>query len=118
VQWAQYGGHGYGHLQESVIPQIHARLSQHAGETSAAASIATPSSPHAPIDSTLEAIASNNLWRLLNWRPAPVLHEVAVQQLACHICAKLFVPGNHFSKFQFEYCSSACLAKHRKADWK
>jgi hypothetical protein len=120
VQWAQYGGHGYGYLHDSVVPQIRARLRQHhSGEASAASSGSVTSlSQLAFADSTIEAIARSNLWRLFIWRPAPVLHDVAVQHLACHICAKLFVPGNHYSKFQFEYCSSACLATHRKADWK
>jgi hypothetical protein len=110
VQWTQYGGHGYSHLQHIVIPQIRAGLLHQ--------TVGVVSSDTASADSTIVAMTRTNLWQLLNWRPAPVLHEVAVQQLACHICAKLFVPGNHYSKFQFEYCSSACLAVHRRADWK
>ena len=58
------------------------------------------------------------LWSLLNWRPVPAEIVVEKEKLKCHVCSKMFVPGDHFSKFSFEYCSVACLSVHRRRNWK
>jgi hypothetical protein len=141
IQWTQYGGYGYGYLHRVVVPLLRERLSAvlmtrsegvpsgatadsvHSGTkrniTSASPTIASNSTAGGnAVDAVMTALLHQNALRLIHWRPAPVLAPIAVQQLPCHICRKLFTPGNHFSKFQFDYCSSACLSAHRKNDFK
>ena len=108
IQLRAYGGYGYGYLHSTIVPALRDRLRGVAHDQ-----------PHSYSSSELEsALVRGNAQALLYWRPAPVQHQAAVQTMPCHICGKQFVPGNHFSKFQFDYCSSACLATHRRADWK
>jgi hypothetical protein len=141
IQWTQYGGYGYGYLHRVVAPLLRERLSTvsmtrsedapgdvtadsvHSGtkrDISGASPAITSTSAEADntVDDIMAALLRQNALRLIHWRPAPVLAPIAVQQLPCHICRKLFTPGNHFSKFQFDYCSSACLSAHRKNDFK
>jgi hypothetical protein len=141
IQWTQYGGYGYGYLHRAVAPLLRERLSAmsitrseglpsgastdgvHSGTkrdiSGAAPTIASSSAAgDNSVDDIIAALLLQNALRLIHWRPAPVLAPIAVQQLPCHICRKLFTPGNHFSKFQFDYCSSACLSAHRKNDFK
>jgi hypothetical protein len=140
IQWTQYGGYGYGYLHRVVVPLLRKRLSTMLMTRSDVPSDANGASVHSgtkrdisgasptivsssaagdnSVDDIMAALLQQNALRLIHWRPAPVLAPIAVQQLPCHICRKLFTPGNHFSKFQFDYCSSACLAAHRKNDFK
>jgi hypothetical protein len=141
IQWTQYGGYGYGYLHRVVAPLLRERLSTMSVTRSEdAPGDATADSVHSgtkrdifgasptitstgtegnnTVDTVMAALVQRNALRLIHWRPAPVLAPIAVQQLPCHICRKLFTPGNHFSKFQFDYCSSACLSAHRKNDFK
>ena len=57
---------------------------------------------------------------LLEWYRAPP--PFAVQEpprIKCHMCENSFaMSDDHFSKFAFEYCSTACLGKHRVLGWK
>jgi hypothetical protein len=141
IQWTQYGGYGYGYLHRVVAPLLRERLSTMSmtrseddpsdatantvqSGTNRDISGASPTitstgtEGNNTVDAIMATLLQQNALRLIHWRPAPVLAPIAVQQLPCHICGKLFTPGNHFSKFQFDYCSSACLAAHRKNDFK
>jgi hypothetical protein len=83
----------------------------------ATAAAVTAAAASTELDSLLDKLCARNLRNLVCWRPEPPPVHVAVEFLTCHICAKKFVPGNHYSKFSFEYCSSKCLTQHRKANW-
>jgi enamine deaminase RidA (YjgF/YER057c/UK114 family) len=143
LQWTSYGGYGYGYLHSRVIPlvrrcllgnRVDASGIEHGGhddnmkhsKTSATSTSAEGHSAlltHAAVgasdvEATLSALARDNALRLILWRPPPAQATIEVQRLTCHVCKKLFIPGNHFSKFEFDYCSSGCLSEHRKANWK
>ena len=107
IQLTAYGGYGYSYIENSIAPVLSTQLSGSSwGAISSNATTIT------------RALTGGNLWTLLNWRPAPPPVAVTIDYLTCHICAKKFVPGNHFSKFGFGYCTTKCLGVHRSRDWK
>jgi predicted metal-dependent phosphotriesterase family hydrolase len=69
-------------------------------------------------DFTLGDLCSTNYFRILTWRKPLTTKPIEVDKLTCHICAEQFIPGNHYSKFSFEYCTKKCLLAHRERDWK
>lgn len=70
-------------------------------------------------DTELDALFGGNLLRQLPWyKAAKVVIEYETPDLTCHICQKEFVQGKGYSKYAFEYCSSACLTAHRQKDFK
>ena len=107
IQLTAYGGYGYSHIENSIAPALTTQLS--GSNCEAISTNAT---------AITRALTGGNLWTLLNWRPAPPPVAVTIDYLTCHICAKKFVPGNHFSKFGFEYCTTKCLGVHISRDWK
>ena len=66
----------------------------------------------------LGKLSTVNLNRILTWRIATEAIEIHPDKLPCHICQNLFIPGDHYSKFGFDYCSKRCLLAHRDKDWK
>jgi hypothetical protein len=92
----KYGGPGYAWLSESIEPRLRA---------------------NAHIAPYATAVVSSSLLTLLLWHEPFVPAEAVVEHLSCYICGALFVPEDHFAKFSFVYCSSNCLAAHRKNNW-
>lgn len=97
LQMRYYGGHGYEWLTESIIP----RFSQ-AGIS----------------NEILSKITGINMWNKLCWYLPPKPVEVPVDKLTCYICKQQFIPGNHYEKFEYVYCSRVCLSSHRQQNWK
>lgn len=50
------------------------------------------------------------------WKPPPPPVEV-IRTVECHWCGTRVKEGDHFSKFQFDYCAPKCLGQHRKAEF-
>lgn len=115
IQLTMYGGYGYGYLNRVVAPALTAAL---LSVSSASATEVPSREEEKAAAAVVQSLMGGNMWALLNWRPAPVLVPAAVETLACHICKARFVPGNHYNKFGKDYCTSKCMAEHRKADWK
>ena len=92
----KYGGNGFGHIGRSVVPRM----------------MELGVSREHIADMTTE-----NAYRLLSWYVPPIKKEIEVETLPCYICGTQFVPGDHFEKFNFVYCSSKCLQAHRKRNW-
>lgn len=68
-----------------------------------------------------ENMLGASLLRFLSeWYRAPPPAAVqAAPRIKCHMCEKTFISDDdHYSKFGFEYCSTACLGKHRVQGWK
>ncbi len=102
LQLGVFGGHGYGYLDRVLRPQLVSMCAQQQQDGEA----------------TARLITGGNLMRLLAWRRPLKEVQREVETLPCHVCSGKFVPGEHYSKHQFVYCSSKCLAAHRKLDWK
>lgn len=66
----------------------------------------------------LGKLSTANLIRVLTWRVATEAIAIEPDKISCHICRQLFIPGDHYSKFGFDYCSKRCLLAHRDKDWK
>jgi hypothetical protein len=100
LQLSRFGGHGIGHLNRSVIPRLR--------------------SQKIPSDEIIQKIAYRNLRNLLPWYISPKPVEFPVETLNCYICTASFIPAleTHYSKFNFLYCTSKCLATHRNDKWK
>lgn len=66
------------------------------------------------------ALLAGNLVKILSWYKAPSPVELPEETtIPCFMCEKKFcLSSDHYSKFGNEYCSSACLARHRKEGWK
>jgi len=127
IQLGAYGGYGYAYLQNTVAPALYDRLTTNSivtASTTTTPTVAITDAKPTTIGTTTEtaaiihALTGDNLWTLLNWRPAPPAVAISIEYLSCHICSKKFVPGNHFSKFGFDYCTTKCLGVHRTRDWK
>jgi hypothetical protein len=146
LQLRWYSGPGIGYMMDTLLPRmLHhwfdlSPLVAHVG-SEAVHSIATASEspsttctntnanvdtkinrlqklPYQFTDKEVRALFCDNLFALLRWYHPPEAVELPVETMPCHICGRLFVPGDHYSKFSFVYCSSACLGKHRKVDFK
>ena len=92
----KFGGPGYQWMDESVVP----RLQKY---------------PHAKY--YLASLLCTNAKSLLEWRQQEIVEARPPETLPCYICKKEFLPGDHFTKFNFVYCSSSCLNSHRKRNW-
>ena len=117
LQLRQYGGPGYSFFTHQLLHQLTAR------KTFYSPSLMLPKlgpdlSSGAFTAEEVNALVRGTMLRLLAWYRPPPLAELRKETLACHICAAVFEPGNHYSKFGLEYCSSACLAVHRKRGFK
>eukprot|EP00937_MAST-01D_sp_MAST-1D-sp2_P001997 g1997.t1 len=66
------------------------------------------------------ALLGGNARRLLHWWSPPPAAEVPKHFIRCSVCDRPFEPieGEYFSKFEFVYCSTKCLRKHRKQGFK
>lgn len=95
IQLRKYGGPGLALLQDRIIPRL--------GDKIAAEDVG--------------ALVSINLFKLLHWYRRPVVVELPVDMLECYVCLKQFTPGDHFTKFDFVYCSTGCLVEHRRGKW-
>jgi phosphotriesterase-related protein len=91
-----YGGWGYAHISRSVIPRM-----RHMGVT----------------EEHIQDITSRNASKVITWYTPPPPKPIEVETVPCHICGTRFVLGEHYEKFNFVYCSSKCLATHRKRNW-
>lgn len=132
IQLEMYGGYGYGHIERTIKPSLRSMMeNQHlftnrAGTASSSGSDDRNNSDTVITDSTsscgpstlLQALTFQHAYALLRWRQPIKAQAVAAETLVCHVCGERFVGGEHYTKFQFEYCSSKCLASHRKNKWK
>jgi len=98
LQLRRYGGHGYGHVRHSIVHQL---VRRGVG------------------DAELDAMAHDNIVRLLGWWTPPPPVERAVEMGTCYWCKKAFEmrENEYFHKFDFVYCRSKCLSKHGDAGW-
>lgn len=69
-------------------------------------------------DSRTERLLGANGIEKIAWYIPPELAPVVLEKWKCFICSAFFIPGDHYEKFSFVYCSSKCLNLHRKAGWK
>lgn len=92
----KFGGPGYDWLEESVVPRLR-------GSPTASAYVSN--------------LFGANAMKQLGGRIPEVFEEIPPETLPCYVCGKTFVPGDHFTKFDFVYCSSACLNSHRRRNW-
>jgi predicted metal-dependent phosphotriesterase family hydrolase len=99
LQQRKYGGQGFCFLQHRFLPMLSAL-----GVTEA----------------QLMLLTRQNAARLLAWWTPPPAAEVPKHWIKCSWCVKPFEPieGEYFSKFQYVYCGTKCLKKHRKSGWK
>jgi phosphotriesterase-related protein len=99
LQYQKYGGMGYSFLQHKFLPMLSAM-----GVT----------------DEQMLLLTHSNAARLLAWWTRPPVAEVPKHWIKCSWCVKPFEPieGEYFSKFQYVYCGTKCLKKHRKSSWK
>lgn len=148
LQLRWYGGPGVGYVTDSLLPRLRrwydlsvlesvvgtealhqVVLGQNSSSSTTSGTInssessnfAGSSASSTPLcfrEEEVRALLGGNLLALLSWYHPPDAVELPVETLPCHICGREFVPGDHYSKFSFVYCSSACLAKHRKLDYK
>lgn len=99
IQLRRYGGHGYGHVRRTVVPELLKREAT---------------------DEDLRLLQHGNILRLLAWwRPPPPV-ERAVEMGKCDWCGKAFEMrvNEYFSKFSWVYCRGKCLSAHGNAGWK
>ena len=97
IQLTQYGGPGYGHTIQSVVPRLLSTgLSQ----------------------DTVHALVAGNMVRVLSWYVPPPPAVICVPTFTCALCGKSIEAGKQFEKLTFVYCSSNCISNHRKAGWK
>lgn len=128
LQLRWYGGPGIGYVTDSLLPRLHRSydlsvLESFVGTEAFHSVIVNRSSTAVGKlisfrEEEVKALLCDNLLALLSWYHPPESVEVPLEKLPCHICGREFVPGDHYSKFAFVYCSSACLGKHRKLDYK
>lgn len=99
IQLSKYGGHGYGHVRQGVVPQLRRRG---VGEAD------------------VRAMLRENIVRLLGWWTPPPPVERPVEMGTCSWCGKAFElrENEYFHKFSFVYCRSKCLSKHGDTGWK
>jgi predicted metal-dependent phosphotriesterase family hydrolase len=97
IDLCEYGGPGYGHIQRSVQRRMFS-----AGMS----------------EETIQCLCSSNCLRILQWYipPPPIIAKKDL--LRCFLCGKEFPAGEQYSKFNFVYCSSACLDTHRKTQFR
>ena len=114
IQLCAYGGYGFGYLQRVICPALQQLLTVRRNSHATNTAVVHKNT----VEEQLRMLVGANMYAFLNWRPAPVLAEKVIDYLQCHICNAKFVPGSHFSKFQFVYCTSKCLGVHRTANWK
>jgi len=98
TQLVRYGGHGYGHVHGSLVCRTLKQQQLSDGQVSAMCHTGD---------------------ELLRWWNPPPMPEPVARKSVCSWCGKQFVydDNEHFSKFDFEYCKSSCLRKHRKANF-
>lgn len=115
LQLSHFGGHGLGHLNRSVIPRLKS-LKRIGMDVK---SEITDSDIHLS-NEIIQKLTYTNLQTLLPWYISPKPVELAVETLNCYICSDPFIPAleTHYSKFNFLYCTSKCLAIHRNNKWK
>ena len=117
LQLRLYGGPGYSFFTHQLLHQLTSRKTFYSPSLMLPKLGPDPPSGAFTADE-VDALVRGTMLRLLAWYRPPPLAELPKETLACHICAAVFEPGNHYSKFGLEYCSSACLAVHRKRGFK
>lgn len=93
---AAYGGPGLAHASELLL------TARQAGDESL------------PQEGVLFSTALSFLQ--YPWKPPPPPEKVE-HFIECHWCGAQKKQGDHFSKLGFDYCTTKCLAQHRKADF-
>ena len=107
LQLSVYGGGGFGHVLEWVVPQLRA-LGVGAAE--------------------LEQLLCSNAARLLCWRLPAAPAARLVRHWECTSCHRTFeealnpaevlpLDQRYYEKGGRRYCTMACLAAHRKVDF-
>lgn len=106
IDFRAYGGPGYSHVQDLCntcdFPFSSSIMSTADIKWLAAKKMMT---------------SSNGIIRLA-WFETPPSVPTVIEKWTCLICGGEFVPGNHYEKFGYIYCSSSCLDIHRKINWK
>lgn len=98
IQCSRWGGSGYSYLYSDILPLLEQQ--------------------HGISSTDISLITCENLANILAWKIPETPIEVEIDQWECFICKKKFIPGKHYEKFSFVYCSSICLQSHRKNNWK
>jgi predicted metal-dependent phosphotriesterase family hydrolase len=96
TQLRRWGGWGYARLRRDFLPRL--------------ARLGVP-------PSTIDALARTNAARLLAWWRPPPPTRAKIGWWACAQCERRFREGvarPRFSRMGFEYCSVACLQRHRR----
>lgn len=95
-QFVKYGGVGFPVVMTELVPRL---LSQK-GLT----------------QDQIDIMLCHNPRRLLQWWTAPPIPEKPKTYLTCTVCKTLFEPilGEYYTKYNFTYCDTKCLRKHRK----
>lgn len=107
IQLSTYGGYGYDYLDRVILNRLEAVLSNMCGKN------------QQEINNILKAVLRDNLWGLICWRTEVFAPLPDPDMGKCYLCDKTFIlsEDNHFSKFQFDYCSVTCLSNHRKQNF-
>ena len=68
-------------------------------------------------DEDVICMVSTTALDMLRWHEIPKPVESEPEKMECYFCRQFFIPGNHFEKYNFVYCSSKCLSNHRKENY-